>query len=82
MLEHIEPDCLQDVLAHIRGLTRKCCFIVVAMRPSIKLLPDGRNAHLIVQPVRWWMAKLMEHFEPRIINVVGGELTFVGKPEC
>jgi hypothetical protein len=31
--------------------------------PAKKILPDGRNAHLIQQPPSWWLPKFMERFE-------------------
>jgi hypothetical protein len=59
MLEHCEPHKLENVLAHIRMLARKAVFIVVACRPAQKLLPNGDNAHLIIQPKGWWQEKLI-----------------------
>lgn len=53
-LEHVEPDCLIDVIAHLRALTVKVLFVVVATRLAGKTLPDGRNAHLIVEDWSWW----------------------------
>ncbi len=29
----------------------------------MKVLPDGRNAHLIQQPAEWWMPKILKRFE-------------------
>lgn len=58
VLEHIEPDKLDAVLRHIRGLARKVAFLVINTRIANKVLPDGRNAHLIVEPVAWWDARL------------------------
>lgn len=55
VLEHIEPDRLDTVLQHLRLLARRAVFVVVSLRPSEKVLPDGRNAHLIVQPEAWWL---------------------------
>jgi 2-polyprenyl-3-methyl-5-hydroxy-6-metoxy-1,4-benzoquinol methylase len=54
VLEHIEPDCLDDVLKDIRRCTKKVAFLLIATRPAIKVLADGRNAHLIQQPYTWW----------------------------
>jgi hypothetical protein len=65
VLEHIEPECLDNVLDHIRDLTRKVAFLVIATRHAQKTLADGRNAHLIVKPARWWLAKLYERFDIR-----------------
>jgi hypothetical protein len=58
VLEHIEPEKLGDVLAHIHGLTVKAAFIVIALRPADKRLPDGRNAHLIIDNAAWWIRQL------------------------
>jgi hypothetical protein len=54
VLEHVEPGCLAAVLAHLRALTQKALFLVVALDPANKILSDGRNAHLIQEPPAWW----------------------------
>lgn len=54
VLEHVEPDRLGTVLRHLDVLARKALFLVIATRPSNKTLSDGRNAHLIIQPDKWW----------------------------
>lgn len=59
VLEHIEPDCLDDVLADIRRCTRKAAYLVIATRPAAKILPDGRNAHLILESHEWWGERLL-----------------------
>jgi hypothetical protein len=35
----------------------------VHMGPALKTLPDGRNAHLIQEPVEWWLPKIMQRFD-------------------
>lgn len=62
VLEHIEPDCLSDVLAHLYSLSRTACFVVISTRPAQKFLADGRNAHLIVESDDFWRVRLLEHF--------------------
>jgi hypothetical protein len=69
VLEHIEPDCLDAVLTHLRLLTRKVALLSIATRPSTKTLADGRNAHLIVEDAAWWIVRLDPYFE----IVDGGE---------
>lgn len=59
VLEHIEPDRLDAVLAHLRLLTLKGGFFVIALSMAALTLPDGRNAHLIIQKPDWWSAKLI-----------------------
>ena len=58
VLEHIEPRCLGAVLAHLRALTQKALFLVVALDPANKTLLDGRNAHLIQESPAWWTERV------------------------
>lgn len=60
VLEHVEPERLMAVLAHLKLLARKAVFVVVALVPSAKILADGRNAHLIIRPALWWRKKFAE----------------------
>ena len=54
VLEHVEPDRLDHVLDHVRELTLKGMFAIVALSLSKVSLPDGRNSHLIVKRADWW----------------------------
>lgn len=60
VLEHIEPELLDTVMRHIYLLAARGAYLVIATRPARELLPDGRNAHLIVQPPEWWLGKLRQ----------------------
>ena len=62
VLEHVEPECLDAVLDDLKTLTRRAIFLVVSTMPASKVFADGRNAHLIVQPMHWWLPMLMERF--------------------
>jgi len=63
VLEHIEPDYLDNVLDDLQSLVQRCGFFTVHIGPAIKTLPDGRNAHLIQQPPAWWLPRLLSRFE-------------------
>jgi uncharacterized Rossmann fold enzyme len=63
VLEHIEPESIDAVLAHIASKTRRICFMEIATRPAHKALSDGRNAHLIIRKAKWWVELLSRHFE-------------------
>jgi hypothetical protein len=63
VLEHIEPEYLDNVLDELRGLTTKFGFFTIHTGPAVKLLADGRNAHLIQRPSSWWLPRLCERFE-------------------
>jgi 2-polyprenyl-3-methyl-5-hydroxy-6-metoxy-1,4-benzoquinol methylase len=79
VLEHIEPDCLDAVLDHLRELTRRVAFLVVATRPAKKILADGRNAHLIVENARWWAPRLMARWHMwELHSSSPGEFDFTG----
>lgn len=60
VLEHIEPDHLDEVLQHIFSLARRAIYLQIALFPAKKTLPDGRNAHLIVQPTGWWLPRVTQ----------------------
>jgi hypothetical protein len=63
VLEHIEESYLDHVLLDLEEITQKFGFFTVASGPAMKTLPDGRNAHLIQKPVRWWLPRLCAHFD-------------------
>jgi hypothetical protein len=59
VLEHIEPEKLDAVLDHILRLTGYFAHLVISTRPANAVLPDGRNAHLIVETPDWWLEKIL-----------------------
>lgn len=65
VLEHVEFDLLPNVLDDLRSLARKAVFVTVSTAPAHKLLPDGRNAHLIVEHADWWRDQLLQGFDLR-----------------
>ena len=62
VLEHIEPECIENVLRDICRLTKTMAFIVIANRPAKKTLEDGRNAHLIQENEMWWLGHYLPLF--------------------
>lgn len=54
VMEHIEPDRLDEVIRHLIEVTKIALFVAISTRPAGKRLTDGRNAHLIIQPNVWW----------------------------
>lgn len=65
VLEHIEPDLLDNVLDDLMMLCERWAFITVHTGPAVKTLSDGRNAHLIQKSANWWLPRLMKRFELR-----------------
>lgn len=63
VLEHVEPEHLDDVLQWLSTHTDKAAILNACCRPANEAtLPDGRNAHLIVQPQSWWKIKIAAAF--------------------
>jgi len=63
VLEHIEPDLIENVLDDLKRVTAGVGFFSVDTQPAKKVLSDGRNAHLIQKPASWWLPKFMDRFE-------------------
>jgi hypothetical protein len=62
VLEHIEPDLLDNVLKDIARCAIRAAFIVIATRPAKAMLPNGSQPHLIIQDKDWWLNKLKDYF--------------------
>jgi len=80
VLEHIEPDCLDAVLDDLKRVVRKAGFLVIANRPAMKTLPDGRNAHLIQEGTEWWLPRLKSRFEVAYVSEMQGEFAVIVQP--
>jgi len=65
VLEHVEPEYLDNVLDDLQRVTRHIGYFIIANKPAGKTLPDGRNAHLIQEGNDWWMPRLMARFTLR-----------------
>lgn len=62
VMEHIEPESLDEVLDDLKRVTKQLILITVATTASNKTLADGRNTHLIVEQADWWLPKIMQRF--------------------
>lgn len=80
VLEHIEPDFLDNVLDDLKRVTKKVGFFVIHTGPATKCLPDGRNAHLIQQGIDWWKPKLEQRFTIKKIDEALPEILITVTP--
>lgn len=80
VLEHVEDDYVETVLAHIAEVTLQMAFIVIHCGPANAVLPDGRNAHLIQQPGDWWLMAVQPHFKIKEFRDMGHEVVLTGLP--
>jgi len=71
VMEHIEPEYIDAVIDDLARLMGRLGFISVATVPAAKVLPDGRNAHLIQKPTSWWLPKFCRRFEIAHLKSLG-----------
>jgi len=72
VLEHIEPEFIDNVLDDLKRVITNKGFFTISCREALMILSDGRNAHLIQKPREWWKEKLLKRF-----NVI--EETYIEK---
>lgn len=63
VLEHIEPECLEDVLDDLQRCVEFFGFFTVHTGPAVKVLDDGRNAHLTQEGPGWWLPRILHRWE-------------------
>ena len=63
VLEHVEPELLDDVLSDIQKRALRGVWLMIHTKAAGAVLPDGRNAHLIQEGLKWW-TKTLEPFFP------------------
>lgn len=73
VLEHIEPDKIDVVLDHIGDLTLRSCYLIIDLLPAVKNLPDGRNAHIMLETSGWWLDRLSKIFRSGVHYILEKE---------
>lgn len=82
VLEHVEPECLEDVLAHLKSLAKKAIYLNISTQPAKKKLSDGRNAHICLHDARWWVNKIWEYFSIHSLQTTKGDIVIIGVVRC
>lgn len=88
VLEHVEYECLDEVLNDIYSLCKKGVFLMIHNGPAKKTLEDGRNAHIIQEEEGFWLGAICARFRLLQFGASGVstgkddcvEYVFVGKP--
>ena len=71
VLEHIEEEYVDNVLEDLQRCVLKIGFFTVSLRPAVRRLSDGSNAHVTVKPADWWFEKLNKRFI--VLNAEGDD---------
>lgn len=58
VLEHVEPEHIDETLKFLSTKSRYV-YHLIACCPAKLILPDGRNAHLIIEDAAWWREKFL-----------------------
>lgn len=58
VMEHVEPEFTDNVLADVVRLANKAAVFVICCAPGARILGDGKPAHRNVHPAEYWRAKL------------------------
>ena len=43
-------------------LSTKVVYLQIDLQPAVKKLADGRNAHILLAPPEWWVARVAQLF--------------------
>jgi len=58
----LNGEYLDNVINDLKRITVNTGFFNISTRPARKTLLDGRNAHLIIKPVNWWLSLFLPIF--------------------
>lgn len=75
VMEHVPSEGIHDVLTSVSNLSKRAVF-VISLTFADALLPDGTNAHCVIETADWWRQKLREVF-PVVIEVPTRQATAV-----
>lgn len=79
VLEHVEPDLLDNVLSDLKRVTKQAGFFVISTIPAKRILRNGKNAHLIIESVEWWQEKLSQYFHVDVVDKSNTNFTVIVK---
>jgi hypothetical protein len=63
VLEHIPEPEIDWNLWRLFSYAKGFLLLTVCCRPAKKLLPNGENCHITVQPMEWWLDKVQKTAE-------------------
>lgn len=61
VLEHIEEEDVDTVIAEIFSKAEKFVYLGICNSPAKSFLPDGRNSHVTMKSIDWWIEKVLPH---------------------
>ena len=78
VLEHVEPDKVDNVIKHIYDKCNMWTYHKICTRAATGAFPvTGKNLHLTIKPGYWWLQKFEPYFEFLETNVNEGYCWFL-----
>jgi hypothetical protein len=59
VVEHLAPEDVPWVLDEMFSYAEKFVYVIAACYPAKLILPNGLNAHTVLQPPAWWREQMM-----------------------
>jgi 2-polyprenyl-3-methyl-5-hydroxy-6-metoxy-1,4-benzoquinol methylase len=81
VMEHIEPELLDNVMLHLQSLMLKGGFFNISTKDAVTLLSDGSNAHKLVRDGEWWVDVFKQYFDLSNIDIGIIETNFRASPK-
>ena len=63
VLEHVEPECLDEVIKDLYRVTKKFGIFLVDLKEGSVKLPNGQLAHCSIHTIDQWTAKFQRYFD-------------------
>lgn len=68
VLEHLPESMVPEFIETLFGHARLFVWASVCCREARKTFPDGRNVHLTVKPLDWWLAQFNAMGKPFMLE--------------
>jgi len=73
VLEHVEEEDVDSVIKEIYSKADKFVYLGICNKLADSFLPDGRNVHVTLKSIDWWIEKTLPHAKLLTLMFVYGD---------
>lgn len=73
VLEHIEEEDVGKIIKEIYSKADKFVYLGICNIPADSFLPDGRNSHVTLKSLSWWIEQTLPHASINTLMYVYGK---------
>jgi len=73
VLEHIEEQHVGSIIKEIYSKANKFVYLGICNIPANSFLPDGRNAHVTLKDLKWWVEQTLPYANIKTLMYVYGK---------